>query len=92
MSNDIAKPGQDEGGYDKIPLKAAHSLSEFWKIVKADLAKVTQPLVLFHSAVDHVVEAVQRGVHPQRTSRRPTRRRSSSPSRTTSRRSTTTPR
>lgn len=25
ISNDIKKPGQDEGAYDKIPLKAAHS-------------------------------------------------------------------
>jgi carboxylesterase len=56
ISNDIAKPGQDEGAYDKIPLKAAHSLSQLWKQVKADIAKVTQPLLLFRSAVDHVVE------------------------------------
>jgi carboxylesterase len=56
ISNDIAKPGQDEGAYDKIPLKAAHSLSILWKGVKADIAKVTQPLLLFRSAVDHVVE------------------------------------
>lgn len=57
ISNDIAMPGQDEGAYDRIPLRAAHSLSQFWKLVKADLAKVTQPMVLFRSAVDHVVEA-----------------------------------
>lgn len=57
ISNDIAKPGQDEGAYDKIPLKAAHSLSQLWKLVKADIAKVTQPMILFRSAVDHVVEA-----------------------------------
>ena len=56
ISNDIAKPGQDEGAYDKIPLKAAHSLSALWKLVKADLPKVRQPLLLFRSAVDHVVE------------------------------------
>jgi carboxylesterase len=56
ISNDIAKPGQDEGAYDKIPLKAAHSLSQLWKQVKADIAKVTQPMLLFRSAVDHVVE------------------------------------
>jgi carboxylesterase len=57
ISNDIAKPGQDEGAYDKIPLKAAHSLSQLWKLVKADIANVTQPMILFRSAVDHVVEA-----------------------------------
>lgn len=56
ITNDIAKPGQDEGGYDKIPLKAAHSLSAFWKIVREDIGRVTQPLLLFRSAQDHVVE------------------------------------
>jgi carboxylesterase len=57
ISNDIAKPGQDEGAYDKIPLKAAYSLSFLWKAIKHDIAKVTQPMLLFRSAVDHVVEA-----------------------------------
>jgi carboxylesterase len=57
ISNDIKKPGQDEGAYDKIPLKAAHSLSKLWKIIKADIATVRQPLLLFRSEVDHVVEA-----------------------------------
>jgi carboxylesterase len=57
ISNDIKKPGQDEGAYDKIPLKAAHSLSKLWKIIKADIASVRQPLLLFRSAEDHVVEA-----------------------------------
>lgn len=56
ISNDIAKPGQDEVAYDRIPLKAAHSLSALWKVVKADIARVDQPLLLFRSAQDHVVE------------------------------------
>jgi carboxylesterase len=56
ISNDIAKPGQDEVAYDRIPLKAAHSLTALWKVVKADIARVDQPLLLFRSAEDHVVE------------------------------------
>lgn len=56
ISNDIAKPGQDEIAYGKIPLKAAHSLSGLWSRVKSDIAKVSQPVLLFRSAVDHVVE------------------------------------
>lgn len=56
ISNDIAKPGQDEGAYDVIPLKAAHSMSFLWKAIKEDIAKVTQPLLLFRSVQDHVVE------------------------------------
>ncbi|MBU6313025.1 MAG: alpha/beta fold hydrolase [Actinomycetales bacterium] len=57
ISNDIKKPGQDEGAYDKIPLKAAHSLTKLWKLVKDDLPKVRNPLLLFRSEEDHVVEA-----------------------------------
>jgi carboxylesterase len=57
ISNDIKKPGQDEGAYNKIPLKAAHSLTKLWKAVKDDISLVRQPLLLFRSAEDHVVEA-----------------------------------
>ncbi len=57
ISNDIAKPGQDEIAYDKIPLKAAYSLSDLWQVTKTNLPQVTQPLLLLRSAVDHVVEA-----------------------------------
>ncbi len=56
ISNDIAKPGMDEGAYTRLPLKAAHSLSQLWSITRRDMGRVQQPLLLFHSAVDHVVE------------------------------------
>lgn len=56
IGNDIAKPGQDEGCYDRIPLKALHSMTQGWAQIKADIAKVDQPLLLFHSPQDHVVE------------------------------------
>ena len=56
IGNDIAKPGQDEGCYDRVPLKALHSLTQGWAAVKADIAKVDQPLLLFRSSQDHVVE------------------------------------
>jgi carboxylesterase len=57
ISNDIAKPGQDEGAYDRLPLKAAHSLTQLWSAVKSDITAIDQPVLLFRSAVDHVVEA-----------------------------------
>jgi len=57
ISNDIAKPGQDEVAYEKLPLKAAYSLAQLWKIIKTDMKKVNQPILLFRSAQDHVVEA-----------------------------------
>jgi carboxylesterase len=56
ISNDIAMPGQDEGAYDRLPVKAAASLSELWGVVRAGMARVTQPMLLLRSAVDHVVE------------------------------------
>lgn len=56
VSNDIAMPGGDEGAYDRMPLKAAHSLTKLWAAVKADIAKVDQPLLVFHSEQDHIVE------------------------------------
>lgn len=56
ISNDINKPGQDEIAYDKIPLKAAYSMTQLWGAVKQDIGRVRQPLLLFRSADDHVVE------------------------------------
>jgi carboxylesterase len=45
-----------ELAYDRTPLKAAYSLSKLWVITRQDLAKVTQPVLVFRSAEDHVVE------------------------------------
>mgnify|MGYP001256138575 CR=1 FL=1 len=56
ISNDIAKPGVDEIPYNRTPLKAAASLMEMWSVIKRDIAFVHQPLLLFRSAQDHVVE------------------------------------
>ncbi len=54
--NDIKKPGQDEHGYSRTPLKALHSMLIGWKALREDLAKVTQPVIHFRSAEDHVVD------------------------------------
>ncbi len=56
IGNDIKKVGGDEVGYDKTPLKALASQLKMWKGVRADLGKVTQPLILFRSDEDHVVD------------------------------------
>lgn len=58
VAGDIAKPGVREQAYDRVPVRAAASLSRLWRIVRADLPRVTQPVLLLHSAVDHVVEPV----------------------------------
>ena len=54
--NDIKKPGQDEGGYPKMPLQCVYSLQQGWTEIKADISKVRAPLLLLHSREDHVVE------------------------------------
>ncbi|MEU6930202.1 alpha/beta fold hydrolase [Streptomyces sp. NPDC046385] len=55
IASDIAKPGAAEVGYDRVPLHAAHSLRRFFQLVDAELPQVTQPMVLLHSPLDHVV-------------------------------------
>ncbi|MEU8249403.1 alpha/beta fold hydrolase [Nonomuraea sp. NPDC048916] len=56
VANDIKKPGVTELGYDRTPVKAAASLPALWSLVQADLDRVTQPLLVFHSTDDHVVK------------------------------------
>lgn len=56
VANDIKKPGQDERGYNRIPLKAFVSLQQLWKVTVADLGAVSCPVLSFRSQVDHVVE------------------------------------
>ncbi|MDX6225971.1 MAG: carboxylesterase, partial [Frankiales bacterium] len=50
--------GMDEVAYDKTPVKAAVSAVELGKTVKADLGKVTQPLLVLGSRDDHLVDPV----------------------------------
>jgi carboxylesterase len=56
IANDIAKPGVVEVAYDRTPLRAVASLRQFWKLVRTDLPLITQPLQVYRSAADHVVE------------------------------------
>jgi carboxylesterase len=55
IGSDVKKPGVVEIGTDRTPLKAAYSLSRFWRLVAADLPKVTAPVLVLHSAEDNVV-------------------------------------
>lgn len=56
IANDIAKPGILEHGYDRTPLKAAHSMMQNWRPLREALPQVTAPVLLMRSAVDHVVD------------------------------------
>jgi carboxylesterase len=56
ITNDILKPDTEEYGYTRTPLKALHSLLSNWKPLRADLAKVTAPILFYRSSIDHVVD------------------------------------
>lgn len=56
VKGDIKKPGVTEDGYDRVPLKALDSMRAMWRATVADLSAVTAPVLLFRSAVDHVVD------------------------------------
>lgn len=70
IASDIKKPGGQEYGYDRVPLKALDSLRDLWRVTREDLPKVTAPLVLFRSSVDHVVEPESGRLIGQRVSSR----------------------
>jgi carboxylesterase len=56
IGDDIKKPGVSEHAYTKTPLKPLHSMVRAWPQVRADLPKITAPLLMFRSADDHVVD------------------------------------
>ena len=57
IGNDIKKPGGEEYPYPKTPLKALHTFVRQWKPLIADLPRITQPLLIFRSVEDHVVDS-----------------------------------
>jgi carboxylesterase len=70
IGNDIKKPGVDEYCYARVPLKALHAMTRMWRVTREDLPKVTQPLLLFRSAEDHVVEPLSARLITMRVSSR----------------------
>jgi esterase/lipase len=58
IGSDIKKPGVAELAYPKLPTRAMMQLRSLWALTRADLAKVTAPVIVFHSREDHVVEPV----------------------------------
>ena len=55
ITDDIKKPGATEGGYKRLPVRSAATLPAMWKITARHLNEVTQPVLVYRSAVDHVV-------------------------------------
>ena len=55
IASDIKKEGVTELGYTRVPVRAAASLPAFWRLTQSQLDKVTQPVLVYRSNVDHVV-------------------------------------
>ncbi|MDQ3940564.1 MAG: alpha/beta fold hydrolase [Actinomycetota bacterium] len=53
VGNDICDPDGREICYDRVPTSATVSMLRFIKKVRADLPKVTAPLLVIHSPNDH---------------------------------------
>jgi carboxylesterase len=62
IASDIKKPGVIELAYPKLPTRAMMQLRRLWVAARADLERVTAPLIVFHSVEDHVVEPVSTAV------------------------------
>jgi carboxylesterase len=58
IGSDIKKAGVVELAYDRTPLRAFVSMQDMWRVVIADLEKVTVPILYFRSVEDHVVDAL----------------------------------
>jgi carboxylesterase len=55
IGSDIKKEGAHELSYDRVPVRAAATLPQLWKITKQQLPHVTQPVLVYLSTTDHVV-------------------------------------
>jgi carboxylesterase len=55
IASDIKKPGATELGYDRVPVRAAATLPQLWKLTQQRLGDVSQPVLVYLSTVDHVV-------------------------------------
>ena len=56
IGSDIKRAGITELAYDRLPLRGMMALRRLWAETRADLHRVTSPVLAFTSAEDHVVE------------------------------------
>ncbi len=58
IASDIKDPNQKEIAYERTPLEGVHQMLKLIAAVRIDLAKITQPVIIFKSKDDHVVPTV----------------------------------
>ena len=56
IGSDIKKPGVVELAYDRMPLRGMMALRRLWRTTRAELHRITAPVLAFTSVEDHVVE------------------------------------
>jgi carboxylesterase len=54
IASDIKAEGVTEVGYDRVPVRAA-ATPRLWSATRADLGRISQPVLVYRSTVDHVV-------------------------------------
>ena len=67
IANDILKEGMDEGAYPRTPVAAAHEMNKMFRDTLRLLPRITAPVQVYRSTVDHVVSdtsmaALRRGL------------------------------
>jgi carboxylesterase len=55
IGGDIKKQGAQENAAKKTPVASVSTLPKMWKTTVAELASLTQPVLVYRSTVDHVV-------------------------------------
>jgi carboxylesterase len=58
IASDIKKPGITELAYPKLPTRAMMGLRRLWAVTRTELGRVTAPVLIYRSVVDHIVEPV----------------------------------
>jgi carboxylesterase len=64
--NDIAQPDMDELGYDRLPVRALHSITELQRHVIAALPTMDTPTLLLTSREDHTIGQYTANLIPTR--------------------------
>jgi carboxylesterase len=69
IGSDVKKPGERELAYERLPIRAAASLPTLWRQTVRHLGDITQPVLAYRSATDHVVgpgsmRALEAGLRP----------------------------
>jgi carboxylesterase len=66
IGSDIKKAGVTELAYDRTPVPAFVSLRKLWRVVAAELDRVSAPILLYRSRQDHIVEPLSGRLLQQR--------------------------